>query len=138
MGPLAVLTRFVSSVLHLRRLQPRQTPCSCSWVLFSHFSGLPGWLHPLCRSLFSDTWLIPVGCFLEICAQSNPSQVPSAECHSTQCAVFCFSVSPSTRPFTSCCLCLCVSSLCLPTQCWHTGGAQGLLNEGLVTWVYFL
>lgn len=103
------------------------------WLSLSPL-GLPGWRHPLSVSPFFTTWLIPVGrfwksAFNQICPGS--ALLLHLLAHR---ALFCFSVSSSTRPLTSCLLCLCTSQL----SAWHTVGAQSLLNEGLVTCAHFL
>ena len=66
---------------------------ACMWFSLSSLR-LPGWLHPLYMSLFSSTWLIPVGGF----RRSMPNQIHPWSVllrHSAHWALFrfCFSLN---------------------------------------------
>lgn len=129
-GPWALLLpSFVSYVLDLCWLQPWQTPCSCRCVLFSLLSG-SSWLAApsvrvtLLSHLANSYWLLSG----HLCPVKSITG-PFCRCI-TQLTVLCF-VSPFLCQLDHSHLavfCLCVSHL----SAWHTGEAQGLLNEGSV------
>lgn len=116
-GGLRVIGRWLFSlpasyVFHLCVLQPRWAPCACMCVVFSLSSG---WLHPVCRTLVTSTWLILIGHVWE----TMPSQLHHKPLrlwhHSAQCSVLFLSFS------LNCTIHTLSSSLCLPAQCLAHG-----------------